>query len=241
MTNESKIWTEKKRKIGEAEVTIVEGQRSRGLGKNMKARVSPSESKHIAPTDTENGEDSMSVKCEIEPTGNQQLTESDFAHENAGLLDGPGPTVAGQNQEKPLVAVTRFFEQLDEFMPPAELPPADAGMESMKDNFDRLAGLMAKSREAIQESAVLVLPTAEEVAAIENGDRLPEPSDQAVKIGELLDGLGPKPNGDYGVLVMVPEQLVAGVLSQAELDGVTPTEWLSVRLGEYLSQWFFGK
>jgi hypothetical protein len=100
----------------------------------------------------------------------------------------------------------------------------------------------------------IIFPTPEEVAAIENGDRLPTIAEleAVLESGSKVDikpdggvkvtpGIGPQPNGDYGIVVTVPEQLVSGVLGQAELDGVSPSEWLTVRLGEYLSQWFFGK
>jgi hypothetical protein len=93
----------------------------------------------------------------------------------------------------------------------------------------------------------LHIPTPEEVAAIENGDRLPTVAEAIKRDGwspadrDLADQVGSQPNGDYGVVVTVPEQLVSLVLGQAQMDGVTPGEWLTVRLGEYLEQWTFGR
>jgi hypothetical protein len=105
--------------------------------------------------------------------------------------------------------------------------------------------------------SLIAMPTPEEVKAITEGDRLPTIADleeamekagqNAVQIepdGTVrfpLAGIGPQPNGDYGVVVTVPEQMVSGVLGQAELDGVSPSEWLSVRLADFLEGWFHGK
>ena len=93
---------------------------------------------------------------------------------------------------------------------------------------------------------LISIPTAEEVAAIENGDRLPTMAEHeaALERGDvavITSQEGPQPNGDYGIVVTVPEQLVSGVLGQAELDGVSPSEWLSVRMGEMLEDWFHGR
>ena len=92
----------------------------------------------------------------------------------------------------------------------------------------------------VPPEGLISIPTAEEIAAIESGDRLP-PFEEMEPKGEWQDERGPQPNGDYGIVVTVPEQLVSGVLGQAELDGVSPSEWLSVRMGEMLEDWFHGR
>ena len=105
---------------------------------------------------------------------------------------------------------------------------------------------LGKDTEMVPPEGLISIPTAEEVAAIENGDRLPTMAEHeaALERGDvavITSQEGPQPNGDYGIVVTVPEQMVSGVLGQAELDGVSPSEWLSVRMGEMLEDWFHGR
>jgi len=106
--------------------------------------------------------------------------------------------------------------------------------------------------ETLAFSGLVAIPTPEEVAAIENGDRIPTiggslgvedfiSQGSGTSVMELPANIGPQPNGDYGVVVIVPEQMVSLVLGQAEMDGVSPSEWLSVRVGEYLETWAYGR
>lgn len=54
-----------------------------------------------------------------------------------------------------------------------------------------------------------------------------------------LDGaeLGPQPNGDFRIIVTIPEGYVEGVRQWAESDGLSMEEWLDHRLSDYLETW----
>lgn len=188
--------------------------RRRELGKNMKPRgVDTSGAVEVPVAEVQE-------MAEIEPISGDPL---------------PVETDVNQEPEKvsePDVAVTT------EFSP----PPAEAGLSALEELikasnlpdtiFSSQIDMMSSSPVDSKAPSTLVLPTAEEIEAITTGDRLPEPTPSSV---------GPQTNGDYGVVVVVAESMVSGVLGQAEMDGVSPSEWLSVRVGEYLDQWFFGR
>lgn len=138
-----------------------------------------------------------------------------------------------------------------------ELQQRETGAMVEVSSFDHLMSLMEQSRQQSLPVALvghgLVIPTPEEIEAVLGektrdllhlGD-IPTMAEHetAVARGDVsvvASPLGPQANGDYGVVVMIPEQLVSGVLGQAELDGVTPGEWLTPRLAELLEGWFHG-
>jgi hypothetical protein len=55
----------------------------------------------------------------------------------------------------------------------------------------------------------------------------------------LSADLGEQRDGTYKLPVAIREGYWEGVKLQAELDNVTPEEWCSIRLGEYLENFFF--
>jgi len=50
--------------------------------------------------------------------------------------------------------------------------------------------------------------------------------------------VGPRLDGTYGMVVTIPEGMIEPIRGQAESDRVTPEEWVSTRLGEYLEDWW---
>ena len=61
-----------------------------------------------------------------------------------------------------------------------------------------------------------------------NGDVTIQP---AAPLGEL-------PNGEYRSTVRIAEWCVEGVKGQAEADGISVEDWLTLRLTEHLEQWW---
>jgi hypothetical protein len=219
----------------------VEGQKKSQLGKNMKSRIPASNV--VEPETVEQDEtDETAGQTAISQVADSYRTED--SPETGSVPDQSGTTLETEDSQKArqeaVVAETNdLTSKMGEFM----APPEDANQPA-----DRLRDLMQKSRQVepvIQTAPVgVVLPTAEEIEAITAGSQIPPLMHLDTKTGKIdvvVEGVGPQPSGDYGVLVTVPEQLVSGVLGQAELDGVSPSEWLNVRVGEYLSQWFFGR
>jgi hypothetical protein len=80
----------------------------------------------------------------------------------------------------------------------------------------------------------LVIPTAEEIAAIA-GEDAPDPMDDEV-FGKPL--LGEQPNKSFNMVVNIGEGYIDSIRQQAESDGITPEEWVSVRFSEYLESWW---
>ena len=58
---------------------------------------------------------------------------------------------------------------------------------------------------------------------------------------ETIPLLGQQPDGSYKLVVAIPEGYIEGVKTQAELDNMTPEEWVSFRLAEYFEQWWFAQ
>jgi hypothetical protein len=218
-------------------VTGVEGQKKSQLGKNMKSRIPASNV--VEPETVEQDEtDETAGQTEAVVANEESTTYQDEVSDQSGTkLEAENSESA--RQEAVVAETNDLTSKMGEFM----APPEDANQPA-----DRLRDLMQKSRQVepvIQTAPVgVVLPTAEEIEAITAGSQIPPLMHLDTKTGKIdvvVEGVGPQPSGDYGVLVTVPEQLVSGVLGQAELDGVSPSEWLNVRVGEYLSQWFFGR
>lgn len=129
-----------------------------------------------------------------------------------------------------------------------ELPVQSDG--SLDDGFvsrsgvDLLEQLLGSSKaEEAKESpkSGLVIPTKEEVEAIVGGDRLPPLYRMNTETGEVkvvAEGTGPQPNGDYGIVIQIKEGYWSGIQSQAESDNMTPEDWVTMRLAEYLDNWW---
>jgi hypothetical protein len=225
------------------------------LGKNMKARGN----KEMG-SDEASAQDAQVSVIEQGKTPDSGQKEDSENQTQSDLSDTKVEDETGSQGENPtLVAeIDDLTSKIGDFM----APPQEA--EEPVGDFQNLRNLMDQSRKAnildeildpfgIIGSSGLVIPSAAEVAAIENGERLPTIADleAALERGDKVDikpdgtvsitAAGPQPNGDYGVLVVVKEPMVSGVLGQAEMDGVSPSEWLSVRVAEYLEGWFFGK
>ena len=234
----------------------MEGQKRPQLGKNMKVRgaaVKTGENDDLGNIATDNHEGhgaALSV-----PESNLSDPSSLVAEEAdaATTVQVENVTVSAENQG---VAVNAEIGQIE---------PVSEATE-----FDRLMNLMEQSRQqSLAVDLVghgLVIPTPEEIEAVQQGGLILPPqvewTDAKRQAFEELKlryplykvdtetgkmeviyedkGIGPQPNGDYGVVVMIPEQLVSGVLGQSELDGVTPGEWLTPRLAELLEGWFHG-
>lgn len=133
--------------------------------------------------------------------------------------------------------------------------PPDPGLSALEKLIAASSEYPDQDHVPVPEPALgnlITLPTEAQIEAIENGDFTQMKaalSDESVteSIRKIRSqrtagtALGPQANGDYGVVVVIKEAMVSGVLGQAEMDGVSPTEWMSTRLGEYLEQWFFGR
>lgn len=50
--------------------------------------------------------------------------------------------------------------------------------------------------------------------------------------------LGQRGDGTFGLVVTIPEGLIEPIRGQAESDGLSSEEWVSVRLNEYLESWW---
>jgi hypothetical protein len=50
--------------------------------------------------------------------------------------------------------------------------------------------------------------------------------------------LGTQSDGTFRMIVAIPEGLIDAIIDQAGYDGVSPEEWVSERVGEYLQQWW---
>jgi hypothetical protein len=50
--------------------------------------------------------------------------------------------------------------------------------------------------------------------------------------------IGERGDGTFGLVVTIPEGMIDPIRGQAESDRVTPEEWVSTRLGEYLDSWW---
>lgn len=213
----------------------------RHLGKNMKART-PNEIKEIDGDDAETDVSATVVDGQFSEVVDSK--ENDEPAIQDRIPDPPDTKLDPETEQNPVVA-----ENGEEYPPRTPYPILDDAT---------LRDLMEKSKEpnnvVEMPAGTIVMPTAEEIHAITGEEALTTPdfltplgTDNTVTYGPPLGGktfshgIGRQASGDYGIVVTVPEQLVAGVLSQAELDGVTPEEWLTVRMGEYLEQWFHGK
>jgi hypothetical protein len=69
--------------------------------------------------------------------------------------------------------------------------------------------------------------------------------ESALKVGVLdragLDSIaliGENPDGTFGLVVTIPEGYIEPIRGQAESDGVSPEDWVSTRLNEYLESWW---
>ena len=220
------------------------------LGKNMKPRgINRSEDTAATDEPAEEGHRKAELDQDLGPKYQVLPDDADTTLQVAEIHEqSPEEKLAAETS---IVAVTDMMEH---FMAPPE--DAEVVSPSTAPLADNLAELMRKSRSQQYEEqpqvGTIVLPTSEEIEAIETGDRLPivggafgegefDGSKPGSRVVQAPAGLGQQPNGDYGVLVLVPEQLVSGVLGQAEMDGVSPSEWLSVRMGDFLEGWFHGK
>lgn len=54
----------------------------------------------------------------------------------------------------------------------------------------------------------------------------------------ILREIGERPDGTFGLVVTIPEGLIEPIRQQAESDRVTPEEWVSTRLVEYMDSWW---
>lgn len=241
---------------------MAEGHKKQ-LGKNMKPRGN-----NVANDDLK--EELVSSAPETEPVLQVvDSTESKISSEEGALPDLPPTNLESQTTEKDVVAVTDrisdFMAPPADAAPQVSSAPTGSNLAELmrrsreqnsavtdevpwdqkkRDGTDYFPADITQARPN-PSPGMLVIPTPAEIEAIETGDRIPtaEEHEAAVARGDVTvvtSQEGKQANGDYGILVMVPEQLVSGVLGQAELDGVSPSEWLSTRVGEYLSQWFFG-
>lgn len=71
-------------------------------------------------------------------------------------------------------------------------------------------------------------------------DEFEEASKRAIhkRHHDRRDWIGPQPNGDYGIVIQIKEGYWSGIQSQAESDNMTPEEWVTMRLAEYLDNWW---
>lgn len=56
--------------------------------------------------------------------------------------------------------------------------------------------------------------------------------------GTSTPPIGPRPDGTYGAVVTVPEGYWEPICEQAASDGITPYEWLSIRVQEIMETWW---
>ena len=196
----------------------------------------------------------MSENHEIDHTPNQQLTKTENPAEDLIPADEAAvnlPNLDTQFQPPPDPGLSALEDLLK----------ASEGTDAIGIALDPARAIFGSTETIVQTLPVeeiqrrypgVAIPTPEEVAAIENGDRIPTiggslgvedfiSQGSGTSVMELPANIGPQPNGDYGVVVIVPEQMVSLVLGQAEMDGVSPSEWLSVRVGEYLETWAYGR
>lgn len=223
-------------------------QRKRHLGKGMK----PRQSEAIDGVAGEEAETAVSTGMEtpqnegiLEVLSNQHI-ENQSEDPETSPNHPPTPHMVEAEKE---VAVTEGF---------GEAPP-----EVPSDVFSHLEEVMKASREAsgadpafLEERRVPEKPVESTLIVTEkmtmeeirkryplhklNGDTgevsiVPEELEWPERETQVI--LGELPNGDHAIIVNVREGYWPLVEQQAESDGITPTEWLSIRLSEYLEGW----
>lgn len=208
---------------------MTEGQKTRHLGRGMKPRSSNAEpvEEAISETATEGHQDG-GLPPERTPLEEAGLPAS--APTNLPVTDEVIP------EQDPIVAETNSetteISRLTELMNQSRQQDAKSVVDQLLDPFGIL-GLTGIT--GIQGApGGLVIPTAEEIAAIA-GEDAPDPMDDEV-FGKPL--LGEQPNKSFNMVVNIEEGYVESIRQQAESDGITPEEWVSLRLHEYLADWW---
>jgi len=51
--------------------------------------------------------------------------------------------------------------------------------------------------------------------------------------------VGPRPDGTFGMVVTIPEGMIEPIREQAQSDGITPEQWVSLRLQECFDVWWY--
>jgi len=150
-----------------------------------------------------------------------------------------------EEAEEPIVAQMPVFE------PPPAVP---------QEVLDTLADLMKKSQELTGATAERLDKLVEMVREERRGRPYPEDDGSKPSIAEIEKAiesgakvemapngdvtiqpaapLGELPNGEYRSTVRIAEWCVEGVKGQAEADGISVEDWLTLRLTEHLEQWW---
>jgi hypothetical protein len=209
----------------------------------------------------ESGKNDVSMLEENVSTGNQQLTETENSTEALDQREPCDPNVDPTVDQEPPTAdlVAGTDESGFTSVVPEEVQPEDKLADLMKlsremsESFgiepQRLTDEEWIRKRAEQEdgsmvfAGSLVLPTAEEVAAVTDGKLAPllKLDRTTGEVTMVAEGIGQQPDGTFKLVVTIAEGYFEGIKSQAESDGVTPEEWVSTRLGDYMEQWWFGR
>lgn len=171
------------------------------------------------------------------PRGTAQSTNEDSAEpENTPIPDEekgiesevPLEAVLGEKQpETPKTAKNSENEQ----------PAADFSFEN-----DEVANGGYSDPKKVGETQPLedMLKASREPESVQNLESpLKKPSPYFERLWSSGVTLGQQPDGSYKLVVAVPEGYIEGVKSQAELDNMTPEDWVSQKLAEYFEQWWF--
>jgi hypothetical protein len=135
--------------------------------------------------------------------------------------------------------------EFSNFGGPTEEQLARSVYEEGKTDPRDFAGIETTRMITFEEAAQMGLPPVEGADGYViyrdgHGEMWKSDGKSVSRIGEILDlkPLGELPNGEYRATVRIAEWCVEGVKGQAEADGISVEDWLTLRLTEYLEQWW---
>lgn len=210
----------------------------------MKPRENAVNTQPFAQADTVAPEVEVSAIV-VQPEVPEEAEMEVILEESEGTPLGlsPGQNLESQPHEEvpqvengPIVAQTPLLDSLAAMLRDSKGEPVEPI------SFD---GLLTNDGAADAGKAIYEgVQRAERPTIAEIEDALGRQGSEGVELkpnGEVVirPSLGEQDNGEYNLVVSIREGYIEGIKQQAESDNQTPEEWVSVKLAEYLEQWWF--
>lgn len=148
-----------------------------------------------------------------------------------GIKNRFGPITPGSDFAKGVEQETAGFQEAPEGM---DTPPSDAAFARLQQLVGENPVVAEGAKSRFTPSGLIASATIEDIEELIG--RVPvhiAPDGQVTAFP-----IGQRSDGTFGLVVSIPEGLIEPIRQQAESDRVSPEEWVSTRLVEYLESWW---